>query len=500
MRRILFSWIGNTDLKASEGQLPEGDGPISQAVVGSIYDEIHLLSDTSKDRAEAFKKWLGAMTTGGIKLHMVKLSSPTNYREIYERAVAAIEGVKKPGDSLTFHLSPGTPAMGAIWLLLGKSVYPANLIQSSREQGLQEADVPFDIAAEFIPQLLQRSDERLTSLAQGGAGDRKGFADIIHRSPTMKRVIDQARRAAIRNIPVLIEGESGTGKELMAKAIHAASLRANGPFVPVNCGAIPPELVESEFFGHKKGAFTGAATDRKGHFEQANGGTIFLDEIGELPKMVQVKLLRTLQQGEVTRVGESEVRTINVRVIAATNRTLADEVANGRFREDLFYRLAVAIIRLPPLRERSGDLTLLIDALLEQVNAAASDLGIKHKKLSAGARTLMLRHCWPGNIRELGNAIQRAAMWSDDESISAEAMEDSILSLPLRHGADDDILHRPIGSGVKLEELLGDVARHYIVRAMEHTKGNKTKAAELLGFGSYQRLGNWMNRYGIEQQ
>jgi transcriptional regulator with PAS, ATPase and Fis domain len=182
----------------------------------------------------------------------------------------------------------------------------------------------------------------------------------------MKRVIALARRVAIRSIPVLIEGESGTGKELMARAIHQASPRAAKPFITVNCGAIPPELVESEFFGHRRGSFTGAVSDRKGHFERADGGTLFLDEIGELPKAIQVKLLRTLQEGEVTPVGSSEARKVDVRVVAATNRTLISEVAEGNFREDLFYRLAVAIIKLPPLRERAGDLSLLIDALLHR--------------------------------------------------------------------------------------------------------------------------------------
>lgn len=178
----------------------------------------------------------------------------------------------------------------------------------------------------------------------------------------------------------MIEGESGTGKELMARAIHKASPRADKPFISVNCGAIPPELVESEFFGHKKGSFTGAVVDRKGHFERADGGTIFLDEIGELPKAIQVKLLRTLQESDVTPIGFSEPRKIDVRVVAATNRTLINEVAEGNFREDLFYRLAVAIIKLPPLRQRAGDISLLIDVLLQYVNDAAKGLGIKHKK------------------------------------------------------------------------------------------------------------------------
>jgi transcriptional regulator with PAS, ATPase and Fis domain len=184
----------------------------------------------------------------------------------------------------------------------------------------------------------------------------------------MDRLIQRARRVAIRNVSVLIEGESGTGKELLARAIHRASPRKDRPFIAVNCGAIPAELVESELFGHEKGAFTGATQQRTGHFEAADGGTLFLDELGELPGPAQVKLLRTLQEGEVVRLGSSKPTKVDVRIIAATNRTLTEEIASGRFREDLFYRLAVAVLKLPPLRERSGDLGVLIDHLLAQVN------------------------------------------------------------------------------------------------------------------------------------
>ncbi len=315
----------------------------------------------------------------------------------------------------------------------------------------------------------------------------------------MKRIIAQARRVAIRSIPVLIEGESGTGKELMARAIHKASPRADKPFISVNCGAIPPELVESEFFGHKKGSFTGAVVDRKGHFERADGGTIFLDEIGELPKAIQVKLLRTLQESEVTPIGISEPRKIDVRVVAATNRTLINEVAEGNFREDLFYRLAVAIIKLPPLRQRAGDIFLLIDVLLQYVNDAAKGIGIKHKKISASAKNLLLQHTWPGNIRELLNTLQRAAVWSDDEVIDLEAIKEAILLSPKAMPGEDGILNRPVDSGLELEALMAQVARHYIERTLAHTRNNKTQAAKLLGFGNYQTFTNWMNRYGVAQ-
>ena len=494
---VLVAWIGRTDLKAAAGESEAGLGPLAQGVQAGDYDEILLLSDFPPDQAQPYIRWLGSRTTASIQMRPVKLSSPIDFGEIYQRAVEALETIDRHKTHLTYHLSPGTPAMASVWILLAKTTHPARLIQSSPQAGVQEAEVPFDIAAEFIPKLLRQSDQRLATLAQGVPDEGAEFAAIIHRSPAMKRVVALARRVAIRSIPVLIEGESGTGKELMARAIHQASPRAAKPFITVNCGAIPPELVESEFFGHRRGSFTGAVSDRKGHFERADGGTLFLDEIGELPKAIQVKLLRTLQEGEVTPVGSSEARKVAVRVVAATNRTLISEVAEGNFREDLFYRLAVAIIRLPPLRERAGDLSLLIDALLQQVNGAATDLGIRHKKLSAAARNLLLQHPWPGNVRELLNTLQRAAVWSDDETISLEAISDAILLSPRVLHGEHDILNRPLDSGVELEALMAQVARHYIERALAHTRNNKTQAARLLGFGNYQTFTNWMNRYGV---
>lgn len=496
-RSVLVAWVGRTDLKAAAGDPEAGTGPLAQAVQAGAYDEILLLSDFPPDQAAPYIGWLRSRTTARIHLRSVSLCSPINFGEIYQRAVEVLETIDRRQAHLTYHLSPGTPAMASVWILLAKTTHPARLIQSSPQAGVQEAEVPFDIAAEFIPKLLQQSDQRLSSLAQGTPDEGVAFAAIIHRSPAMQRVVALARRVSIRSIPVLIEGESGTGKELMARAIHQASPRAAKPFIAVNCGAIPPELVESEFFGHRRGSFTGAVSERKGHFQRADGGTLFLDEIGELPKAIQVKLLRTLQEGEVTPVGSSEVRTVDVRVVAATNRTLISEVAEGNFREDLFYRLAVAIIKLPPLRQRTGDLSLLIDALLRQVNAAATELGLRQKKLSAAARNFLLQHPWPGNVRELLNTLQRAAVWSDDETISLEAITDAILLSPRVLHGEHDILERPLDSGVELEALMAQVARHYIERALVHTRNNKTQAARLLGFGNYQTFTNWMNRYGV---
>jgi transcriptional regulator with GAF, ATPase, and Fis domain len=229
--------------------------------------------------------------------------------------------------------------MAAVWIILAKTRFPAELIQSSAKYGVQTASVPFDIAADFIPDLLRNSDAKLKQLSAAEPPETPEFADIIHRSQAMRRIIARARYVASRSVPVLLEGASGTGKELFARAIHKASVRREKAFVPVNCGAIPPDLVESELFGHEKGAFTGATDARPGYFENADNGTLFLDEIGELPLAAQVKLLRALQEGEVRRLGGKHAKKVDVRIIAATNRDLLEEISSGRFRADLFYRL-----------------------------------------------------------------------------------------------------------------------------------------------------------------
>lgn len=502
-KRILVCWIGNTDLKASAGERGVGFGPIAQGAQAGQYDLIILLSDHARDVAAAYKKWLMTHTTSTIEVRPHKLPGPTDFGEIYKAATEELVILRKTygeGTEFTFHLSPGTPAMAAVWILLSKTRFPAELIESSKEHGVRVAQVPFDISAEFIPDLLRRSDQRMARLAQGLADDAPEFADIIHRSPQMKRVIEQAQRIAIRSIPVLIEGESGTGKELLARAIHRSSPRAAKSFITVNCGAIPSELVESEFFGHKKGAFTGAGADRAGHFEQANGGTLFLDEIGELPKAIQVKLLRALQEGEVVRIGDSAPRKVDVRIIAATHRNLPREIAAGDFREDLFFRLAVAILKLPPLRERAGDLTLLIDKLMEKVNLeTAVDAKPVHKIISASARNIMQKHSWPGNVRELQNTLYRAAVSSDEETISAGVMKDAILDLGPAKAQYDTILGRPVEEGVDLQGLIDEVARHYLSRALAAAHGNKTQATRILGLPNYQTLTNWMKRYGVSK-
>ena len=500
MTKLLISWMGKTDLRAPEEEELVGKGPIAQSLSTRSYDAAVLISDYPKKEVAPFLKWLRPLTEAEITVRYEPLNGPTEFGQIYEAAVRVVnESLENHGKDaeLTFHLSPGTPAMAAVWIILAKTRFPAELIESSPIHGVQTASVPFDISAEFVPDLLRVPDERLEQLTSGLPPEAPEFADIIHRSRVMARVIAKARRVAPRSVPVLIEGESGTGKELLARAIHRASPRRDEPFKAVNCGAIPAELAESELFGHEKGAFTGADRRRAGYFEAADCGTLFLDEIGELAPPAQVKLLRILQDGEVLRVGSTTPLKVDIRIIAATNRTLAEEIAAGRFREDLFYRLAVAGLLLPPLRERRGDLSLLLDRLLEQVNEDhAQEPGYEHKKFSPGARNILISHPWPGNVRELLNTLHRAALWTSGPTIRSEDVREALL--PATPRAESRILDRPLGDGLSLPDLLALVARHYLVRALDEAQGNKTQAARLLGLPSYQTLTNWLSKYEVK--
>jgi transcriptional regulator with PAS, ATPase and Fis domain len=500
MKSILICWLGFADLKASVGNKKSGLGPIGQGAAAISFDEIILISDHLKPENTKYVKWLKSKTESKVFLHTVKLSGPTNFGEIYESAVNVVDNTKKKNDkniSLTFHLSPGTPTMAAVWIIIAKTRSPAQLIESSVHEGVKIASVPFDISADFIPDLLRKPDDRLEQLAAELPPQAPEFSDIIHRSQVMKRVIVKARHFAPRSVPVLIEGETGTGKELFARAIHNASPRSLMPFVTVNCGAIPSELIESELFGHEKGAFTGADKQRKGYFEDANEGTLFLDEIGELPLSMQVKLLRVLQEKEVTRIGSTRPIKFNIRIIAATNKNLINEVASERFRSDLFYRIVVSVLKLPPLRERSGDISLLIDTLLTQINIdSAEEPGYKHKKISAKAKNIMLQHSWPGNVRELINTLRRAAIWSPGTTIGDEDIIEALF-LPITPN-EDELLNRPLGDSLNLSELMKSLAQHYLRRALDEAHGNKTKAAALVGLPSYQTLTNWMKKYKVE--
>jgi len=313
---------------------------------------------------------------------------------------------------------------------------------------------------------------------------------LVADGPKMKEVMRVVQKVAPAPTTVLIEGESGTGKELVARALHGLSPRADQPFVAINCGSIPETLIESELFGHAKGAFTDARSAKRGLFEEADGGTLLLDEVGELPLPVQPALLRVLQEGEVRRVGDSRSTRVDVRVLAATNRDLAAQVQAGRFREDLYYRLNVVQVRLPPLRERQDEIAALADRLLAR---HADRLGVASRRLSPAALELLRRYRWPGNVRELENALERALVLSEDEEIAAEALPEA-----LQREADPD----PLPSQLDPDDLSVKRAQRVleadlIRRALERTQGNRTRAAELLEL-SPRALLYKIREYGLE--
>ncbi len=496
MERILVTWFGATDLKAAEKDGAEGLGPVAHALSVRHFDQVILLTNYPKDQNTLFENWLQKKTKAPITLRYEKLRSPTDFADIYRAVSKTVDWARStspPAARFTFHLSPGTPAMATVWILVAPR-YGAELLQSSLKAGVETANLPFEIAAEFVPALVRQGDAELERMGEPARPADPSFDDILHRSEAMKRLLERAEQAAPYNAPILIEGESGTGKELLAAAIHKTSGR-KGRFVALNCGAIPRELVESVFFGHKKGSFTGAATDQPGAFENAHQGTLFLDELGELPLEAQVKLLRALQEKAVLRIGSTKEIHVDVRVIAATNRDLLAEVSAGRFREDLYFRLAVLLLHSPPLREREGDLLLLLDAHLQKLNAERP--AAHHKKLSAAAKNLLLRHPWPGNVRELQATLLRAFVWSKSFTIDELTVREALLVRPSPKG--DGILHRPLGEGFDLDNVFREVAQHYLTRALAEAQGNKTKAAALTGFSNYQTFTNWVEKYGVEK-
>ncbi len=306
-----------------------------------------------------------------------------------------------------------------------------------------------------------------------------GFVSIIGNSAAIRRTVGLLERAAESDVTVLLEGESGTGKEVAARAIHSESRRRSAPFIAVNCGAIPEGLIESELFGHEKGAFTGAVGSRPGRFEEADGGTIFLDEIGDLRQDLQVKMLRVLQERQVQRVGSGKSITIDVRIIAATNRDLRAEAAARRFREDLYYRLAVFPVRLPPLREREGDVLLLADSFIRRF---ADRHGRKVRGLTVDARRLLERHTWPGNVRELENVLERAVILEDSGAISLESLPDEFTRVGSKGATldGDEGVQIPAGAPVV---PFDEIEKRVLLHALEKTDWNIREAAERLAIG-----------------
>ncbi|HIJ87317.1 MAG TPA: sigma-54-dependent Fis family transcriptional regulator [Desulfuromonadales bacterium] len=347
---------------------------------------------------------------------------------------------------------------------------------------------------EEIKQLIRNALEkqglrRENSLLKKDASERDSFCGIIGKSRKMRELFDMIQKVAPSQSSVLILGESGTGKELVARSIHTCSPRRLKPFVAVNCGAIPENLIESELFGHKKGSFTGAVGDRPGLFEQAEGGTLFLDEIGELPLLMQTKLLRVLQEREFKRVGDAVTRKTDVRIICASNRNLEALVSAGSFREDLFYRINVVQLLLPPLRERIEDIPLLAEYFCRKYQTGGHSAPVI---ITPGALKALMNNPFPGNIRELENCIERSLI------IDAAVISERTLPLQLtgKTACLTDNCDIP-ESGILLEPMLEELEKKYLLKALEMTGGAKKKAGELLGM-SFRSFRYRLAKFGLD--
>jgi DNA-binding NtrC family response regulator len=395
----------------------------------------------------------------------------------------AIVDLRMPGEDGLAFLRKAADISPVPCIMLTAYASGGNTIEAMRLGAFDHLTKPVGRAA--LVQALERALESVSTVSPSARADDELVPhddnELVSSSEAMREVFKRIGMAAGSDATVLVLGETGTGKELVARALHRASARAARPFVAVNCAAIPAELMESELFGHVKGAFTGATADRMGRFREADGGTLFLDEIGDMPLATQAKILRVLQEREITPVGGTRVLPVDVRIVAATHRDLPAAVAEGRFREDLWYRLQVVPLVLPPLRERLGDVLLLAEHFLRRI------AGARPKRLSAAAAQQLVAHRWPGNVRELRNAMDRAAILSHGDFIEPEHMglQPSVAST----GVD-------IAWDGTLVDAVAQVEREMVRRALTETAGNRAEAARRLGL-SRQQLYRKLAEHGL---
>jgi two-component system, NtrC family, response regulator PilR len=394
--------------------------------------------------------------------------------DIKMKDVDGLEVLKK-----TKEISPES-----IVILISAFATAETAVQAMKEGAYDYIPKPFKVRElkRIIREALQ---SRRSSSVQEEDGESKWglhFGCLVGESAKMRKIYDLVQRVAETRSNILISGESGTGKELVARAIHRQSSRADKPFVVINCAGIPESLIESELFGYRKGAFTGAVADREGLFGVADNGTIFLDEVGELSPAIQVKLLRVIQERSFTAVGGTEEKRVDVRIISATNKELEEEVMQKRFREDLFFRLNVIHIPMPAMRERDGDLPILAQYFLEKYS---NELRKDVRKISAYAMEVLGQYSFPGNVRELENIIERSVALETSSIVLPESLA---LSNFQKEGVKDDRRHRDLtDKGLRLEEVMAEVEREYVLRALDISRGSKQKAADLLGI-SFESL------------
>ncbi len=494
----LLTWLGNRDL---DNMQQDKNAAIAGLAVKANphFDKIVILANDKEEswsRFESFlKKRLATIgrPNSDIRIYKAHIDSPIDYPSIAKETEKWISKLSEEADTLSINLTSGTPAMTTLSVLIGKGKANTRFLQATPNNELIDVEIPIDFGSEYI----RSASRNIAHLATSNPKLDSAFSAIAAKSPSMQDTVGKAKRVARSEVPVLILGETGTGKEVMAQAIHGASLRAGQPLKIVNCGALAPNLVDSTLFGHKKGAFTGADKDYPGLFEQADNGTLFLDEVGELTLDIQVKLLRALQQGEITRLGDTKTINVDVRVIAATHQDLNKLVAQGKFREDLFYRLAVGVIRIPALRERLEDIELIVSQLVDQINQSASKHpDYKSKKISNNGIKFISGQRWSGNIRELWSTLNRAFLWSDNQVIDENELAKAILDRPLIE--EDLAISLTFNDKVDIAQLTDNYQKKYVEAALKASGNVKKHATQMLGLKDHQTLTNWMKRLGIE--
>lgn len=479
---ILLSFTGFHDpyfkgLVDQEEQL----GPILSLLNVRKFNRIFLF-DTPKTVkiTEQTKKTINKLhPKAGVDVLEINLSDPTNYHEIFNGLRNHLQRIMADFPLGRFYISvaSGTPHMHACWLLLTSSgviparilnVRPLNFVTKENplvtEVDLSSADFP-DVRFQDLPIAVEKT--------QPDANTIRAQLGIIGDHPTMNRALEMAAMLAPSQVPILIFGETGTGKEMFARFVHLLSGRPKDLFVVVNCAAMPENLVESLLFGHKKGAFTGALADQTGKFDAAHSGTLFLDELGELPQSAQAKLLRVLQDGLVEPLGHAKSHKVDVRVIGATNRDLRKMIKKSLFREDLYYRLNVGEITLPSLRDRRSDIPKLALSILDRLNGSLRS----PKRLSTDALARLQSHNWPGNVRDLENAMERSVRLCRRDTLQAD---DLLITEPVTYANPLEALPDPY-EGFVLDEFLSSVRKQMILRALEAAGGNQSRAARLLG-------------------
>lgn len=493
---ILLSFVGRRDPYQEDG----APGPLLSLMGSRRFDRVCIFYNPDMEgeflsRAQDLAKNLSErLPDVQWELIAIPVDPPTDYELLFKCMNDACQRILEThGTEAKYFigLDSGTPQMQTIWFILAQSnLVPATLLQgvpprfADGRYAVREVKLTLDtFPAITSPDALRRHLDILRTKIVRMESERAAFvADLedtglVGTHPEFLSAIERARLAAQSEAPVVIRGETGTGKERFAKIIHFRGSRKEGPFIPVNCAAIPHELVESELFGHEAGAFTDAARARKGYFELADRGTLFLDEIGDMPLSAQAKVLRALEEQEITRLGGEEAVPVDVRFIAASNQRLEDLIQQGRFRQDLYYRLCVIEVDVPALRDRRSDIALLAQYFVEMLNEKK---GVK-KRLSRETLEVLMTHTWPGNVRQLENAIRAMHDLTPGKSLALDSLPRHVIDgvAPPRPPSVDDIQIPP--EGFDLCGYLCELERLYYQRGIQLTDGNMAKAARLLG-------------------